>query len=71
MRPTAVKAQKLAPGAPGILHPETLWGLYCLCYFVYFLHVTDIFILLMRLFGPPADDVSVGEYGFMQAWEML
>ncbi len=70
MRPTVTKAQKLAPGVPGILHPESALGVAMLNALVYFFHITGLFTLLARRFGPSADKVTVEHYEFRQAGEM-
>ncbi|KAI9850490.1 MAG: hypothetical protein M1838_005628 [Thelocarpon superellum] len=65
-RPAVDRAQKLVPGMSHILHPETAWGVWTLNAIMSFLTWTRIATLLFMFIGPPADTVSVEEYGFKQ-----
>lgn len=66
MRPVTTKAQKLVPGMPHILSPETAWGVWALNCFCYFVVVSGLPKLLFRFIGPPADTVKVEDYGFAE-----
>lgn len=66
MRPFVEKAQKLAPGAPGMANPQTQWGISIL----YFLLGLVAWIRLDKLMGssfsPPATAMDLPEYGSFQ-----
>lgn len=65
MRPVVARAQKLAPGMPKHIHPETAWGVWVLNALVYFVQMSGILSLLLKMgAGPPAQSVSVEDYGF-------
>ena len=66
MRPIVTRAQKLVPGMPHLLHPETAWGVWVMNCLVGFMTWTRIGSVLFMFFGPPADAVPVEEYGFKQ-----
>ena len=64
MRPTVVKAQKLAPGAPRIFNPQSGWVIW-LCNVTFWLILSSgVSTLLFRFAGPPANAVPVEDYGF-------
>lgn len=64
MRPVVDRAQKLVPGAPHSLFPETAWGVWALNAFAGVLCWTGLVkILIMLKAGPPAHSVPVIEYG--------
>lgn len=69
MRPLVDRAQKLFPGMPHLLHPETAWGVWMTNAFGYALIWSGIAKLLFKLKGPPADAEPVEEYGFRQLQE--
>ncbi|KAK1529604.1 oxidoreductase [Colletotrichum paranaense] len=64
MRPTVARAQKLAPGMPHSLHPETVWGVWLLNTIMFVLYWSGLFSFVARFAGPPANNVPVEEYGF-------
>ena len=66
MRPTIDRAQKLFPGAPHSLSPETAWGIWIRHVILYLVGLTGLMNLLFRLKGPPASNVSVEDFGFKQ-----
>lgn len=67
MRPTVTKAQKLAPGMPWLIHPQTAWGVWFMHALVWVLfEVTGLHLMIAKLNGPPANEVPVEEYGFRQ-----
>ena len=66
MRPLVDAAQKLAPGMPYMMNPETEWGVWALNAISGFISWTGIMKILFRLKGPPANAVPVEEYGFRQ-----
>lgn len=71
MQPIVERAQKLAPGIPRQIHPETAWGVWVLNSIVYLMTVSGLVSLLLKLgVGPPAHFVPVDEYGFKQLQEM-
>lgn len=72
MKPTIVKAQKLAPGMPRLFHPETAWGVWVLNMFVYLIDVSGVASLMFKLgAGPPANHIPVDELGIGDLPEML
>jgi 2-polyprenyl-6-methoxyphenol hydroxylase-like FAD-dependent oxidoreductase len=64
MRPLVEKAQKLAPGMPHLLHPQTVWGVCLLRIFCAAIYWSGMIHLLSRVKGPPAQVREVREYGF-------
>ncbi|KAJ6787875.1 hypothetical protein PWT90_08932 [Aphanocladium album] len=62
MRPVVRAAQKLAPGMPRIMHPQALWELVLLHGLLFVLQRSGIMAMLGRLFGPPADKISLEEH---------
>lgn len=71
MRPVIDRAQKLSPGMPKLMHPETAWGVWVLHVFVWFMDCAGLFSLLVSLgAGPPAHFVPVEDYGFRKLSEM-
>ena len=70
MRPIVDRAQKLAPGMPHLLHPETAWGVWMTNALAGFVSWTGVVKLLFKFKGPPADAVQVEEYGFRQLPEV-
>ncbi|EXJ62464.1 hypothetical protein A1O7_02901 [Cladophialophora yegresii CBS 114405] len=82
MRPMVGRAQKLFPGAPHSMNPQTAWGIWILHAIFYAVkrsglaHVLffiawivsrlGLATLLYRIGGPPANTVQVEEYGFRQ-----
>jgi 2-polyprenyl-6-methoxyphenol hydroxylase-like FAD-dependent oxidoreductase len=65
MRPLVERAQKLVPGAPHILYPETKWGVAVIYYVMRILSWPPISELLFMFVGPPADSVPVKDYDFI------
>lgn len=61
MRPIVTKSQRLAPGMPRCVHPQGLWELVLFHGLIFVLNRSGIFWLLFKLFGPPADKVSLEE----------
>ena len=70
MRPTVDRAQKLFPGAPHIMNPETAWGITVMSTILYLFYASGFIKLLFMFVGPPANAVSVEDYGFKQLPEM-
>ncbi|KAI6820059.1 putative oxidoreductase [Hortaea werneckii] len=66
MRPLVEKAQKLAPGMPGLLHPESASGVWILKCIARAIFLSRIAILFAMIFGPPANVVKITEYGFKE-----
>ena len=71
MRPVVDRAQKLAPGMPYLINPETAWGVWMLHAIVFVLGWSGLMNLLVRFKGPPANTVPVEEYGFKQLPEWM
>ncbi|EME43084.1 hypothetical protein DOTSEDRAFT_72460 [Dothistroma septosporum NZE10] len=67
MRPIVDKAQKLVPGMPHILHPETAWGLWLTLVIGYILTWTNLQKLIFMLKGPSANAVPMEDFGFAEA----
>jgi len=73
MRPVVERAQKLPPGMPHLIHPETAWGVQVMHMIVYFMcQLTPVISLLFKfgVIGPPAKLVPVEEYGYRQLDEL-
>lgn len=66
MRPIVTRAQKLAPGFPHVLSPETAWGIWMLNTITCILCWSGLLNLGFMFLGPPANTVPVEEYGFKQ-----
>jgi hypothetical protein len=66
MRPLVERAQKLPPGIPHIIHPETAWGLWIMRSLGFFMSWSGIGYVLAMLKGPPARAIKVEDYGFRQ-----
>ncbi len=64
MRPVVDRAQKLYPGAPRSINPETAWGIWVLHAILRILSWTGLASLLIKFKGPPADGILLEEYGF-------
>ncbi|KAK2599810.1 hypothetical protein N8I77_011533 [Diaporthe amygdali] len=63
-RPLVDRAQKLAPGMPRLVNPETTWGISVLHWFGYLMWISKLQVLLFALgVGPPANAVPVEDYG--------
>ena len=71
MRPIVDRAQKLFPGSPHIMNPETAWGIWILNVIVCFIVWSRVFNLIFLFLGPPADLMPVEEYGFKQLPEWI
>ncbi|KAH9836900.1 oxidoreductase [Teratosphaeria destructans] len=71
MKPTVDKAQKLAPGMPHLINPQTAWGLAVMHGLTWLMSSSGFMWLLFTVFGagPPAHGVPVAEYGFRQPEE--
>ena len=70
MRPIVARAQKLAPGLPRLINPETAWGIWVLNALMIILAWSRVSKLLFMFLGPPANTVPVEEYGFKQLPEL-
>lgn len=66
MRPIVDRAQKLAPGAPHLMYPETTWGIWVMHSIFYFVWKSGLANLMFKFAGPPANEVPVEEYGFRE-----
>jgi 2-polyprenyl-6-methoxyphenol hydroxylase-like FAD-dependent oxidoreductase len=64
MRPLVGKAQKLAPGMPHLLHPQSIWGVWLLKIFCAAIHLSGMINLLSRFKGPPAQVQEFRAYDF-------
>jgi 2-polyprenyl-6-methoxyphenol hydroxylase-like FAD-dependent oxidoreductase len=62
MRPLVQKAQKLAPGMPHLIHPQTVSGVYLLRIFSAAVYWSGLIGLLSRFKGPPAQVKEIREY---------
>ena len=72
MRPLVTKAQKLAPGMPRLIHPETAWGIWFMHMLSWLIASSGIFQLLGKFVGPPANAFPVEDYGFqrLEDWKV-
>ncbi|KAG9566917.1 2-polyprenyl-6-methoxyphenol hydroxylase-like oxidoreductase, partial [Aureobasidium melanogenum] len=64
MRPLVDKAQKLPPGMPHLIHPQTVWGVWLLRVFCALIHWSGLIHLMFKLRGPPAQVEKFGEYDY-------
>lgn len=64
MRPLVAKAQKLPPGMPHLIHPQTVWGVWLLRMFCATIYWSGLIGLLSKLRGPPAQVKRVEVYDF-------
>ena len=64
MRPRVDKAQKLAPGVPAMIYPQTTWGLMLLRGLVGFIGWSRLPTILQKFSGPSGGDDKLPEYGF-------
>jgi len=62
-RPLVERAQKLPPGVPHLIHPETAWGVWVLHLICFAIQWSHIGYLLAAFAGPPARATLVEEYG--------
>ena len=70
MKPVVTRAQKLAPGMPYLMNPETAWGVWMLNTIMWLLSASGIIRLLFMLgAGPPAHNVELEEYNFKRLSE--
>lgn len=70
VRPLVDRAQKLAPGMPWLVNPETSWGISILLWIGYLFTVSKVHVLLFALgLGPPANAVPVEDYGLRKLQE--
>ena len=69
-RPMVDRAQKLPPGAPYVLNPETAWGISMLNAFLGIIYWCGLANLMFMFFGPPANVVQVEDYGFKHPPEL-
>ena len=70
MRPVVARAQKLAPGMPYLINPETSLGVWILHMTMWLISASGLLQLLFKLgAGPPAHMVPVEEYGFRRLSE--
>jgi 2-polyprenyl-6-methoxyphenol hydroxylase-like FAD-dependent oxidoreductase len=66
MRPLVQRAQKLPPGIPHIIHPQTAWGVWFMRSLAYCMQWSGISYALAVLKGPPARAIQVEDYGIRQ-----
>jgi hypothetical protein len=69
MRPLVERAQKLPPGIPHIIHPETAWGVWIMRSLSLIINRSGIGYVLAMLKGPPARAIKVEDYGLRQRVE--
>ena len=71
IRPLVQAAQKLPPGLPGALFPETRWGVMVLRMLMWVLWRSGLGYVAAMLKGPPADAVGVEDFGFrrLDEWD--
>jgi 2-polyprenyl-6-methoxyphenol hydroxylase-like FAD-dependent oxidoreductase len=69
MRPLVERAQKLPPGIPHLIHPDTAWGVWALRCLSLIINRSGIGYVLAMLKGPPARAIKVEDYGFRQSVE--
>lgn len=65
MRPFVNKAQKLFPGTPWLINPETRWGIWALrSFFALMSWATGLQEVLAKFTGPPVDAIALPDYRF-------
>ncbi|KAI3318706.1 oxidoreductase [Xylariaceae sp. AK1471] len=65
MRPIVDKAQKLAPGMPHAINPETAWGIWTMHNILAFMSWSGLRDLMFKFgMGPPAHQIKVEDFGF-------
>jgi len=64
MRPIVEKAQSLPPGAPGLVNPETKWGIRIMGGIAWAISSSGITKLIGKLSSPPTEDQSLPVYEF-------
>jgi 2-polyprenyl-6-methoxyphenol hydroxylase-like FAD-dependent oxidoreductase len=69
MRPLVERAQKLPPGIPHIIHPETAWGVWIMRSLSLIINRSGIGYALAMLKGPPARAIKIEDYGLRQKVE--
>lgn len=69
-RPIVDAAQKLPPGMPHLMNPETLWGIWILRLIAAFMYWSGVGKLMFAIAGPPANKVEVEDLGLekLQEW---
>ena len=67
MRPLVDRAQKLPPGIPHIINPETAWGVWIMRSLSLIINRSGIGYVLAMLKGPPARAIKVEDYGFRES----
>lgn len=71
MRPVVEVAQKLAPGMPYLVNPETAWGVMVLHVFCYCMALlAPVMKGVIKRYGPPASRVLVNDYGIKDQPDM-
>ncbi len=71
MRRLVERAQKLPPGMPKLLCPETRWGIWLTFGILKILSITKVFGLLFLLLRPKDSEESVEDYGFKELPEWV
>ena len=71
MRPLVQVAQKLVPGLPWIMHPETEWGIWVMNALLGVMSWTKAILVLFKWVGPPAGLIPVENFGFEQLPEFV
>ncbi|KAL9061137.1 MAG: hypothetical protein Q9162_000282 [Coniocarpon cinnabarinum] len=66
MRPVVEVAQKLPPGMPHLLHPETWWGVWAFNAIGWAITASGLRGLLFRFLPAKAEKVQVKEYGLLE-----
>lgn len=63
MRPLVDAAQKLPPGMPHLIHPQSAWGIWVLRQIAFAIRWSGIGYLLAKFAGPPARAIEVEDLG--------
>ena len=72
MRPIVTDAQKLVPGMPRLMAPQTAWGIWALHTLAWLIIVSGMRNLILRLKGgAPKDEHPVVDYGFEELEEFV
>ncbi len=68
-RPIVMNAQKLPPGMPWLIHPETEWGLWIMHSIVGFIYWSGIITAVAKLVGPGSRSKGPKDGGLL-AWDI-
>ena len=72
MRPIITDAQKLFPGMPRLMAPQTAWGIWALLTLAWLITMSGMRNLILRMKGgAPKDEHPVVDYGFEELEDLV